>query len=193
MSDIKYPKYKEDVLVVINTDCGGRLQAKRLGYKWYTYDRYKEELYSVDPRRALHDFKDCVLYDTLPSKGVNVSFQERVLEFALSPQRSNSNQLIQLLTTHEFFGKVELEQCKIIEDILKTSAFCDDGKRRFREHMGDLLPKTKRFVYTIEVDTEFDVSGDAISSDVQNAFKSRFKESKWQSSTAKFISKREAN
>ena len=122
-------------------------------------------------------------YNDLPDapkeNEVTQTFEQRVMEFVLAPERSNRNRLIGDLSTYGFFT-AGADQVKIIEDILadtKLTYICDQGKKKFREHMGDMLVQ-KNAVYTLQMTFEGDpyasIGGNVIAGDVQRMVREQF-------------------
>lgn len=129
---------------------------------------------------AIHNVcKYAYLPDAPKENKVTQAFEQRVMEFVLAPERSNRNRLIGDLSTYGFFT-AGADQVKIIEDILadtKLTYICDQGKKKFREHMGDMLVQ-KNAVYTLQMTFEGDpyasVSGNIIAGDIQRVVKKLF-------------------
>lgn len=114
-------------------------------------------------------------YAGLPSSPkeneVTQTFEQRVMEFVLAPERSNRNRLMGDLSTYGFF-KTGANQVKIIEDILEDTKLyhpyiCDQGKKKFREHMGDMLPNRTKQVITLTIEGYYNANNYVSRSDFQ--------------------------
>ena len=93
------------------------------------------------------------------------------MEFALDPARSAPDILMANLSARTFFSSDEEGQKKIVNDLLDSNIFCDEGKERFRDHMGDLLPvPVSKFILEVEVDFPESYGG-SIAADAQVALR----------------------
>ena len=104
-------------------------------------------------------------------------FQHKVLEFILSPECSNPSSLMAELTAENFFSKeLSLPALKEIVKQILNGQYCEPSKKKFREHMGELLdpPKPKVTTVVLEVDVTpgaYGISGSCVKSDVQTAIR----------------------
>ena len=117
--------------------------------------------------------------EELPSRGSS-DFRDRVIEFALAPKRSDPNAIFEALTKAGFFKvQDEAAQKSIILSILDRPSeygFCYEGVKKFREHMGVLLPQPKPRVVTIEMELPssgrslYGYNKESVAKDIQNHF-----------------------
>ena len=143
--------------------------ARDKGFKYWTIDLNFSYfgVYSSDGPGHTHHAICCVA-DLLDRKVAE--FQDKVMEFALDPARSAPDILMANLSARTFFSSDEEGQKKIVNDLLDSNIFCDEGKERFRDHMGDLLPTPKINKFILEVEVDFPESyGGSIAGDTQVA------------------------
>ena len=146
------PRSKQDVWDVPGQGADqARIEAQQRGKLWFS-DYYGFVYATKDIQPVMASVTRQLNIKELPDKAE--TFEERVLSFVNDPKRSDRNSLYASLAQRHFFSKnSEEKQIRVVRDMLETSAWCPEGKQRFRDHMGDMLPDVKQKVtLTVEFD-----------------------------------------